>query len=292
MADSGGKMYGYGHRPDMPDRKIPAPMQAVPRNAWPRDVANAVKNPGEATSALQCVQELMQADATAMVGIAGTNVNDGGTGSTTITNGYYWTDIARWCRYVEVVSTGADNKRHNHFEIALNISPLALLDPAQPFAPWIHWFEDICAARLVSPSAGHTGGFYFGLTWENAIGVTLAAPVPFIGIYAHMNAAAYGTWYARCVNDSGTGLDQSLGITTELPHRLAFGIDGRGAVHFAIDGELLLSYTTTGSDLGTHNAFDNSLRWSVQADDSATIRAGMFMDMQSIFSVEVLDEVA
>lgn len=282
--------YGYQNRPPMPDRPIKAPPQAAPRSSFPRRVADAIKNPG-ATGSLFAIEQVMTADAVVpMVGMTADSTSEGGAGSTTITDAAWWSDISRFCRYVEIHATGASDKRINRTQLVLNISPLAILDPAQPLAPWIHWFEDVVAARLSSPGAGHKGAFHFGQTWENGIGVALAAPKPFIGIYANWTGTAYGTWTARCVDDSGNGLDTSLGVTTEKPHRLAYGLDGNGIVHFCIDGTELYTYTTTGSDLGTHTVFQTQHRWTTAADDGGTIKAGYFMDYQAIVSVEVLEE--
>lgn len=284
--------YGFRDRPDDPYRLIKVPPQAAARNTLPRAVDAAIKRQQEAGS-LFAIEQLMTADSVnPMVGFVADSVSEGGGGSTTITDAAWWSDISRFCRYVEINATGTNNKRINRTGLAFNISPLAILDPSQPPAPWIHWFEDIVAARLSSPSSSHRGAFYFGQTWENGIGVALVAPKPFIGIYANWSGTAYGTWTARCVDDSGSGLDHSLGITTEKPHRLAYGLDGRGVVHFCIDGVELYTYTTTGSDLGTHTIFEAQHRWTVAGDDGATIKAGYFMDYQAIVSVEVLDEAA
>lgn len=280
--------YGYVERPPMPDRFVKGPPQAAPRSVWPRRVADAVKN--QDTGTLRLVQQLVQSDAAPMWGLTPGSTNEGGPGTTTLQTDYWWADIARFCRYVEINATGANDKRLNRTELNYNVSPKALLDPSQPPAPLIWRFEDICAARLNAPAAGHTGAFHFGLTWENGLGVNLVAPNPFIGIYANWTGTAYGTWTARCVDDAGSGLNTSLGITTQDPHRLAYEIDGRGFVNFYIDGVLLLSYPTTGSDLGTHTIFAIGHRWTVAADDNGTIRAGYMMDMQAAVSVEVLDE--
>lgn len=280
--------YGYGdERPPMPDRFIKGPPQATPRNQWPRDVVNAIKNPGD-TGTHRHIIQLNQADITAFMGITPSSQNEGGPGSQTVSGAVWWSDIARFCRYVEVVSTGTSDKRQNRTDILVNISP-QILDPTGPPGPFIWWFEDIVAARQ---TVSGKSAFHFGLTWENAIGVALAAPKPFVGIYANWSATAYGTWTARCVTDAGAGLNTSLGITTEKPHRLAFGLDGYGQVHFAIDGEELLTYDTTGSDLGTHTANATSHRWTVASDDGATTRAGYMMDLQSVSMCEVLDEAA
>lgn len=288
--------YGYSSRPDGPEKQVRVPPQAVPISALPYKVANAVKNPPVASATLKQLVSLCVTDVSTvrlLGNITPSNTSEGGAGVTTITEEKWWSDISRWCRYVDVHHTGAANdKRVSRLGQAFEFSPLAFLDPSKAEAPFILRFEDVVAARLVTPGASDKGGFYFGLTWQNAVGVALAAPKPFIGIYAQWTGTAYGTWYARCVDDSGSGLDQSLGISTEHPHSLCYGLDGRGQVVFSIDNEDLLTYDTTGSDLATNTIFSIEHRWGTEADNGATIRVGYMMDMQSLVSVEVLDEVA
>lgn len=284
--------YGNRNREDPPNRLINVPPQAAARNTLPRAVDAAIKK-AQASTALQQILMLYQADASSLTGLALSSTTEGHAGTTTINSEYWWSEIKRFCRYVENTNgTGVNDKRLNRTGVALDISPIALLDPSGPSAPFVWRVEDICAARLVSPTSSHIGAFHFGITWENAIGVALTPPKPFIGIYANWTNAAYGTWTARCVNDSGSGLNQSLGITTELPHRLAYALDGRGQVIFSIDGVDLLTYDTTGSDLGTHTIFEIDHRWTVAADNGATIRGGYMMDLQTLITCEVLDEAA
>lgn len=289
------KDYGYRSREDAPARITVVPPQATPQSQLPRKVGDAVRNPQETTATLHQILAAYSCDNTALSMIGAftpSSTTEGGSGSETITNEYWWSEIGRYCRYVSVVSSTTDNKRINRTGIAFEISPLAVLDPAVPEAPFVWRFEDVVAARLVTPSSTHKGIAYFGQTWENATGVALASPKPFIGFSAYWTGTAYGTWYARCVDDSGSGLHYSLGVTTELPHRLCYAIDGRGQVVFSIDGEDLYSYSTTGSDLGTNTSFAIDHRWCVGADNGGTIRAGYMMDGQTLVSVEVLDEAA
>ena len=289
--------YGFDKRPDMPDRFIKGTPQGQPRNQWPRKVRDKMNE--EAASAFRQIQQVMQCDGTALFGQTVGGVTSGTTGgggvgsSTTATDEFWFSAIGRFCRHVELVHAGVGGARWKRDGLRLNMSPLAWLDPDEPYVPCIWRFEDVMAARLITPDATHDGAMHFGITWENAAGPALT-PNGFVGIYASWSGTAYGTWTARCVDDSGTGLNQSLGITTQLPHRLLLEIDGATkTVRFYIDGALLHEYAPTGSDLALHSSgIEIDFRWNTMTNDGGTLHAGYLIDCQPIMSVEVVDEAA
>ena len=287
--------YGHGRRPERPDRFIAGSSIGDPRSKWPRKVRGKVLEPA-ATSFAQ-VQQVMQCDGTALFGntvggvTAGTT--GGGVGTTTTTDEFWFTAISRFCRHVENAHTSG-GARWRRDGLRLNMSPLAWLDPDEPYIPCIWRFEDVVAARLITPAGAHQGAFHFGFTWENQSGPVLT-PLGFVGIYAHWTGTAYGTWTARCVDDTGAGLTgTSLGITTELPHRLMLEVDGSTkTVGFYIDGEKLHEYSPTGSDLPAHSAgVEIDFRWNSMATGAGTLHSAYLIDCQSIMSVEVVDEAA
>lgn len=285
----------YKKRPPMGDRFIRSPTQAQPRSAWPRDLADAVKNPP--ATALHQIQQIVQPDGTQLWGIgkAAAQVLNGG--SVTETSPGWFDEIDRFCFLVEVVSVGSITWRYNGVQITM--SPVAWLDPASPYVPAIWRFEDIIAARLMSPGVGDDGFIHFGMTSVSGSGLQ-ASPSCFIGFAANWSDTAFGTWNAVCVDgtggstvDGGNGLNQALDFTTEDPHRLGFEIDGSTkTVRYYVDGTLVLEYEPDGTDLPSTTTFEMQLRWQCGVDDTGSIKAGFWIDSQPNATVEVVDEAA
>lgn len=287
--------YGYDERPPMADRLINSPAQAQPRSAWPRRVADAVKTPPN--TSFRLIQHVMHCDATVFFGPAGTA---SGTLSTTVTetDAGWFSEIGRFCQLIEVTnSAGAKTYRFRGVQIIT--SPIAWLDPDEPYVPARFRYEDVVACRMVTPSAGQTAFMHFGLTSVSGSGLT-NQPRCFVGFAVSMDNSLYGNWRAVCVDgtggstvDGGSGLDEDLGITSELPHRLAYEIDGANKlVNYYIDGELVYTHLATGADLGTITTFEMNHRWNVGAEGGGSIKAGICIDGQSVFSVEPVDEAA
>lgn len=289
--------WGYARRVDQPERVIPVPPQAQPRNELPRAVDAAVKNPTAAAVAFFQIQYLKMCDNGRLVSQNSLDVSaSGGGGSDVLSAADWYSRIGRFCRK-SVFTHNAGAMGFNEERIALDQSLFALLSPSGVGVAMILKFEDVIALDLTFTSSG-TAAFQFGLRSGVSAPATLAPDNAFVGFYCSMAVSGtYGPWIAGVWADAGgAGNTKTTAITCEHPHRLSFEINSQtGTVTFSIDGVVV--HTVTGyASVQSQTNDDAGLSWihccGGSGVHSASSTAGYWIDNQAIIGVRVLDEAA